>query len=66
MDRAAKHLGLLAVFGTGLIAAVYGFVRLVLVQDLDVASAEAAGGLSLLAWVIFHPARAPENVRAGR
>ena len=58
-----KHLALLAVFGAGLVAAVFGFVRLVLVQDLDVASVQAAGGLSLVAWVIFHPARVPEDVR---
>lgn len=55
-----KHLGMLLVFAAGFAAAVYGVAMLVLDRDLDAASAQAAGGLALVAWVIFHPARAAD------
>lgn len=64
MDRAVKHLGLLAVLGAGMLAAVYGVAMLVLLRDPDVNSVQAAGGFALVAWVIFHPARVPEDARA--
>ena len=62
MDRVAKLLGLLLVFAAGIAASVIGFARLALVRDLDTSSVLAAGGLALVAWVIFHPARVPEDV----
>ena len=62
MLRSLKHLGLLAVFATGLVAAVFGFARLALLQDYDASSVDAVLGLALVAWVIFHPARQPERV----
>lgn len=58
-----KHLGMLLVFAVGFAAAVYGVAMLVLLRDLDSASVQAAGGLALVGWVIFHPARAPEGAR---
>lgn len=56
-----KHLGMLVVFAAGFAAAVYGVAMLVLLRDPDTASAQAAGGLALVAWVIFHPAREAEG-----
>lgn len=58
MERSPlKHLGILLVFAAGCLAAVYGVSMLVLVRDLDLATAQALGGLALVGWVIFHPAR---------
>lgn len=48
------------VFAAGLCAAVYGVVMLVLSRHVGPAAAQAAGGLALIGWVIFHPARAAE------
>ena len=61
MRSPAKYLGLLAVFATGVVAAVYGFARLALLHDIDGASVVAILGLALVAWVIFHPARLPDD-----
>jgi hypothetical protein len=58
-----KYVGLWLVFASGLLAGIYGFVMLLLEHHVGSAAAEAIGGLGLIAWVIFHPARAPE--RAG-
>ena len=60
-----RYVALLAVFVIGVLAGVYGFAMLVLLRDLDVALAQAAGGLALVAWVIFHPARVPEHAQLG-
>jgi hypothetical protein len=53
-----KHLGLWLVFVSGVLAGVYGIVLILLERHVDEAVAVAAGGLALVAWVIFHPARA--------
>jgi hypothetical protein len=53
-----KHVALWLVFAAGLAAAVLGVYELLDVRHLPLALAEAAGGLALIAWVIFHPARA--------
>jgi hypothetical protein len=58
-----KHIGLWLVFTSGVLAGVYGIVLILLEQHVDVAAAVAAGGLALVAWVIFHPARAAEARR---
>jgi hypothetical protein len=51
-----KHVGLWLVFSLGVLAGVYGVV-LVLLGTVEPSLALAAGGLSLVAWTIFHPAR---------
>jgi hypothetical protein len=56
-----KHVAILLVFLAGLCGAVYGFFQLVLSHDYDFAAPQAAGGLALIAWVLFHPARVPES-----
>lgn len=61
MRSPAKYLGLLAVFATGVVAAVFGFARLALLHDIDGAAPAAVLGLALVAWVIFHPARVSEE-----
>lgn len=61
-----KHLALWLVFAAGMLAAVYGVYQLVTLREPELSSAQALGGFSLLAWVIFHPARAPEGSRAER
>ena len=53
----APYVGLGVVFVSGVVAAVAGVALLLLEQHLGVGAAEAAGGFTLLAWVIFHPAR---------
>ena len=58
-----KHIALWTVFFAGVLAAVYGFYLLLGLHHLALASAQAAGGLSLIAWVMFHPARG-EDARA--
>jgi hypothetical protein len=52
-----KHVGLWMVFMLGVLAGVYGFVLVLLERNVEPAVALAAGGLALVAWVIFHPAR---------
>jgi hypothetical protein len=52
-----KYLGLWLVFSFGVLAGVYGVVLVLLERDVEPAVALAAGGLGLVAWVIFHPAR---------
>jgi hypothetical protein len=58
----APHVGLWLVFAAGVVAAVAGVALLLLSHDPDISAAEAAGGFALVAWVIFHPARAPETL----
>lgn len=55
-----KYAAMGLVFAAGLCAAVYGVVMLVLSRHVGPAAAQAAGGLALIGWVIFHPARAAE------
>ena len=55
-----KHVGLWVVFAAGVAAAVYGVYLLTGLHHLAPALGQAAGGLALIGWVIFHPARAPE------
>ncbi len=45
------------VFLSGLLAGVSGVALLVLDLDEPFAGPAAAGGLALVAWVIFHPQR---------
>jgi hypothetical protein len=52
-----KHAAMLVVFTAGVSAAIYGVVLLVLSRHVELAAAQAAGGLALVGWVIFHPAR---------
>ena len=52
-----KHVALWLVFLVGLSAAVYGFYLLVGLRHVEFAAVQSAGGLALVAWVIFHPAR---------
>jgi hypothetical protein len=54
---ADSHLGLWLVFSLGVLTGVYGVVLFLIGHDAEPAVALAAGGLSLVAWVIFHPAR---------
>jgi hypothetical protein len=61
---AEKYVGLWLVFCSGVLAGVYGIVMVLLEQHVGQAAAEAAGGLGLIAWVIFHPARVPEGARS--
>jgi hypothetical protein len=58
-----RQLGLWLVFSLGVLAGVYGFVSLLLEADVEPGVALAVGGLSLVAWVIFHPARAAAGRR---
>lgn len=60
----AKHVALWLVFLAGLGTAVYGVYLLLGLRHLEAASLQAAGGLALIAWVIFHPARVPEDAPA--
>jgi hypothetical protein len=53
-----KHVGLWLVFSLGVLAGVYGVVLVLLGRTVEPSLALAAGGLSLVAWTIFHPARA--------
>lgn len=46
------------VFLSGLLAGVSGVALLVLDVDEPFAGPATAGGLALVAWVIFHPRRA--------
>jgi hypothetical protein len=57
-----KHLALWTVFLAGVLAAVYGIYLLVGLRHVGLAAGDAAGGLALIAWVMFHPARV-ENVQ---
>lgn len=59
-----KHVALWLVFAAGIAAAVYGIYLLVGLRDLAQASLETVGGLALVAWVLFHPARVPEESRS--
>jgi hypothetical protein len=58
-----KYVGLWLVFCSGLLAGVYGLVMILLERHVGPAAAETVGGLCLIAWVIFHPARVPERAR---
>ena len=58
-----KHLALWLVFAAGLVASTYGVYQLLGLRNIGLAAAQAAGGLALIAWVIFHPARAPGSAR---
>ncbi len=58
----APYVTLWLVFASGVTAAVAGVAFLLLDRHLAFALVETAGGFSLLAWVIFHPARATEPV----
>jgi hypothetical protein len=53
-----KHIGLWLVFSLGVLAGIYGVVLFLLGRTIEPSLALAAGGLSLVAWTIFHPARA--------
>jgi sugar phosphate permease len=53
-----KHLALWLVFAAGVGASVYGFYLLFGLREVELATAQAAGGMALIAWVMFHPARA--------
>jgi hypothetical protein len=53
-----KHVGLWLVFSLGVLAGIYGVVLVLLGRIVGPSLALAAGGLSLVAWAIFHPARA--------
>ena len=46
------------VFVSGLLAGVSGVALLVLGLDEPFAASATAGGLALVAWVVFHPRRA--------
>lgn len=55
------YVGIWLVFCSGVLAGIYGIVMLLLERHIGPAAVEAAGGLGLVAWVIFHPARAAES-----
>lgn len=59
-----KYVGIWLVFSVGVLAGIYGLVMVVLERDVGQAAAEAAGGLGLIAWVMFHPARVPDQARS--
>ena len=59
-----KYVALWLVFFSGVLAGVYGLVMILLERHVGQAAAETAGGLCLIAWVIFHPARASEGARS--
>ena len=52
-----RHVGLWLVFSLGVLAGIYGVVLFLLGHSVEPSLALAAGGLSLIAWTIFHPAR---------
>lgn len=58
-----KYVGLWLVFVSGVLAGIYGIVMLLLERHVGPAAVETAGGLGLIAWVIFHPARVPNGAR---
>jgi len=58
-----KHVALWLVFAAGLAASVYGVYELLGRRNVASAVAQALGGLLLIAWVIFHPARVPDDAR---
>jgi len=59
MPRAVAQLATVwLVLLSGVLAAVSGVALLVLDVDEPFAAPAAAGGLALVAWVIFHPRRA--------
>jgi len=59
MPRAAAQLATVwLVLLSGVLAAVSGVALLVLDVDEPFAAPATAGGLALVAWVIFHPRRA--------
>lgn len=58
-----KYVGLWLVFASGVLAGIYGIVMLLLERHVGPAAAEVIGGFGLVAWVIFHPARATEGAR---
>jgi hypothetical protein len=61
-----KHLGLWLVFALGVAAGVWGVYLLVGDRSVVQGAVEAAGGLALVAWVFFHPARVAESAGAER
>ncbi len=63
MRAPEKHVALWLVFLAGAAAAVLGVTQLLLMRHLGTAGAETVLGLVLLAWVIFHPARVPEDAQ---
>ncbi|MGD0715505.1 MAG: hypothetical protein ABSB24_15160 [Gaiellaceae bacterium] len=59
MDAAwAQLLAVRLTFLSGVLAGVAGVALLVLDLDEPFAAPATAGGLALVAWVIFHPRRA--------
>jgi hypothetical protein len=56
-SAAAQFATVWLVFVSGVLAAVAGVALLVLDQDEPFAAPATAGGLALVAWVIFHPRR---------
>jgi hypothetical protein len=61
-----KHLGLWLVFAAGVVFGVVGVYFVVRDQNLARGIAEAVGGLALVAWVLFHPARLADSASAER
>jgi len=55
---AAQLAAVWLVFLSGVLAGVSGVALLVLDVDEPFAAPATAGGLALVAWVIFHPRRA--------
>jgi hypothetical protein len=64
MHGLEKHVALWLVFLAGLGAAIYGVYLLLGLRHVELAAAQVGGGLALVAWVIFHPARVPEDAPA--
>ena len=61
-----KHLGLWLVFATGVVFGVAGVYLVVRNESLATGIVEAVGGLALVAWVMFHPARLADSASAER
>ena len=53
----AQHVTLWTVFAAGLLAGVTGIYLLLFESHLGFAAAATAGGMTLLGWVMLHPAR---------
>lgn len=56
-----KIAGMWLVLLAGIGGAIYGVALLALSRHVDIAAGQAACGLALIAWVIFHPTRVPET-----
>ncbi|MBV8258448.1 MAG: hypothetical protein JO073_11590 [Actinobacteria bacterium] len=61
-----KHLGLWLVFAAGVVFGVVGVYLVVRDESMAIGIVEAVGGLGLVAWVLFHPARVADGARVGR